>query len=605
MVSATLGVESGRGGAGALARALRRLPPGALSGIAGLAAVLLVCSPLLFTDRGFGLDFMNSLWLGSVQAHTVVHAGWFPSYFTNTTGTAGNVPSFALFEPTFAFDSGGLFATLGWVSVLLGGNVEAGFELMTVALVAMAYGGLYWLGRAAGLGRPLSHAAPLTYVTGAYYATDLYARGQWAELAGTSAMVLVVAAAVALAREPRMRPGTWALCFLAAFVWAGSLGVTVLFTIVCLVPFALLVPMCWRRRLPPARRLLRPLAPAGLGVAANGWYLVPFLAYGDHTQISGRQPLSAQFFNTAANMLDPLRAVPAASGTPGLYTQLPVWVLAWCLVAAVAGLALSRGRPSFARSAVLATGLWVLLLLVVTLDLGIWKVLPQILGEIVFPYRLAAYDDAALAGLVIAVLALATQPGVRTELERRRLARLAGGAALGAVLAVSLGLQVWQLWVPDVQVHDGNITLGHQEADRGVGLGQIHALPGSWTEGLSYADASARSVPVPGKRALDLSLRGLSAGGTSLVETVDPPSGPAPILTNLAAGPYLISVSGLQVVGQSGGFVVVRRPRGRPTGPVRVGVDTAGSAGVVAGRLLSVLAALCLLGLGAARLVRT
>lgn len=569
----------------------------------GAAVVLLLASPMLLTDKSFGADFTNALWLGSVQARTITHAGLFPSFFTNTTGTRGTARTFSLFEPIFAFYGGTLFGLLGWLSVLLGTSTVAAFELLTTAFIAMAYGGFYWLSRQAGLNRALSHAAPLTYVGSAYYATDLYGRADWPELAATSAMVLAVAAALALVREPTVRLRTWLACFLATVLWAGSHNVTMLLSASFLVLLAILSLVLWRGPLPSPGRLWRVVPPVALGAAVNGWYLLPDLLYGSRTRIAHTPVVPVEFFDTLANMLDPFRAVPSASTTPGLYTQLPVWMLGWGLLAAGVGLVATRGRPSLGRTSLLVVLCWLAAALWLLLEPGAWDEIPPLLQQVQFAYRFTPYADAAGAALVLAALALLRSEVARERLGRRRLLQPAGAALLAGVLAMTLGLQVWQLWVPNVQQHSSDPALARLNADRSLSLNGLHTLPASWYASFDYGDESTPSINLSGARSITFSAADLNAAGDSLTETVDPPNGFAPIDTNLTAGPYLITVKGMKDVGEASAHVVLERS-GRRTGPVTVTITTAGSFGVRAGRLLSILGALCLLALAGLRAAR-
>ena len=112
--------------------------------------------------------------------------GFFPSYFTNTAQDG-------IFNPFFAFYGGSMYAVLGLLSVLLGNNVVAAQDVMTVAAIGAAYGGLYWIGRQLGLSRLDAHAPSIAFSTCAYYVTDLYGRGDWLEFLAISSIPLLVA----------------------------------------------------------------------------------------------------------------------------------------------------------------------------------------------------------------------------------------------------------------------------------------------------------------------------------------------------------------------------------------------------------------------------
>src|SRR6202043_4111905 len=100
-------------------------------------AVLLVASPLLFTSDGFAPDFTNAIWLAGYQQH-VISAHLHPTLFLQTQ-------RLGVFYPLFAFYGGTLFALTGALAVVLGGSTILAFEAVTLAAIAAAYGGLFWL----------------------------------------------------------------------------------------------------------------------------------------------------------------------------------------------------------------------------------------------------------------------------------------------------------------------------------------------------------------------------------------------------------------------------------------------------------------------------
>ena len=155
-------------------------------------AVLLIASPLLFTSDGFAPDFTNDIWFSGYQEHAIA-AHLHPTLFVQTQANG-------VFYPLFAFYGGTLFALTGALGAVLGGSTILAFELMTLAGIAAAYGGLFWLARQLGVKGLLAHAPALVFVTSAYYVTDLYGRGAWAEFIAVSALPLVLAASLRLVR---------------------------------------------------------------------------------------------------------------------------------------------------------------------------------------------------------------------------------------------------------------------------------------------------------------------------------------------------------------------------------------------------------------------
>ena len=155
-------------------------------------AVLLIASPLLFTSNGFAPDFTNDIWLAAYQQH-VIAAHLHPTLFLQTQ-------QLGVFYPLFAFYGGTLFAITGALGVVLGGSTILAFEVVTLAAIAAAYGGLFWLARQLGVKGVLAHAPAIVFVTSAYYVSILYGKGAWAEFMAVSALPLVLAASLRLVR---------------------------------------------------------------------------------------------------------------------------------------------------------------------------------------------------------------------------------------------------------------------------------------------------------------------------------------------------------------------------------------------------------------------
>jgi hypothetical protein len=91
-------------------------------------AVLLIASPMLFTSEGFAPDFTKDLWLAGYQQHAIA-AYPHPTLFLQTQQSG-------VFYPLFAFYD----ATLAALAVVLGGSTVLGFEVVTLAAIAAAYG---------------------------------------------------------------------------------------------------------------------------------------------------------------------------------------------------------------------------------------------------------------------------------------------------------------------------------------------------------------------------------------------------------------------------------------------------------------------------------
>ena len=556
-----------------MTRATRKLQMHGVDALLTGAVTLAVAAPLLFTRSGFALDFTNHLWLVWAAGRALVESGH-PSYFINTT-TQG------VFNPWFAFYGGTLYMTTGAISELFGGHPVIAYVGVTVLAIAGAYAGTLWLGRQFGLRGWIAHAPALTVVTSAYYITNLYGRGAWAELIAASSIPPLLASGVHLIRVPAWRPWPVLVFVVSAVFFTGSHNVTLLWgtTIAVIALLVLWISLGCPRRL-PYRRLAMV---AGLGLTAtliNSWFLVTDIAHaGDvkaHVAFSSSTVASfTSMFDTPAVVLDPLRQVPARSTTPALYVQAPDWFLIWGLLAGLLLLG-TRSTSRGLRRAWAAATIVVALLLGMIMLKPFWEHLPKPFTQIQFPYRLDTFVVYAVAGLVL-VGALALQ---RSANERPQRATRPLLLALLVVIAVSFGLSQWQEWVPTVSVLK----------NRAEALVSPNILPRSWYDGGSYLDSSAPIVVAPPGRTLTIPPSQVQ--GDRFAAWMQVPAGRQPTQTNIAGGDYLVRIVGLEWLGRGpNGYAVVRRPNDG-SGPVRVTVETASSRAVKLGWALSILAIL-------------
>jgi hypothetical protein len=535
------------------------------------AVVLLVASPLLFTHNGFAPDFTNHLWLVWYQER-FIEAHLHPTLFVSA-------PAVGLFYPQFLFYGGTLFAATGALGALLGGATIAAFEAVTIGAIAAAYGGLLWLARQLGVRGLKGHAPALVYVTSAYYVTNLYGRGAWPEFIAVSALPLVLAAAVRLVRGPwRFWP---VICLTVATVFfSGSHNLTLLWgTLVSAVVLLLLWLFGGRPRKLPVRRLASVGLVLGLSAGLNGWFLIPDVRHASDTVIAGQiTPWSATGeFNTVGALFDPLRYVPPQSGTPALFVQTPDWFLLWGLGAGALILLDRRLRrlrgPLFVGLVTLGG------LLVLVMSAAPWTLLPRLLREIQFAYRLDTYVALACAGLVlIGVLAMQ-----RTDAARRRWL----GATLALAAAASIGLCTWQLWIPNTEIP------GDSYPNRGDALASTLTMPRTWYGSGAYGDTSLPQTPVTNTVILDAGL----VHDDRFAADVQVPSGTAPFATNITTGPYFVRVGGLQIAGSYTGLLVLARVH-PGSGPVRLILTPNVTGAVFLGRLATGLSALGLVAFG-------
>jgi len=571
--------------------ARRRLATPALIHVAiATLAVLLIASPLLFTSDGFFPDFTNALWLTGYQ-QGVIAAHLHPTLFLQTQ--QGGV-----FYPQFAFYGGTLFAITGALGALLGGSAVGSativaFETVTLAAIAAAYGGIYWLARQLGVRRVLAHAPAIVFVTSAYYVTNLYARGAWAEFIAVSALPLVLAASLRLVRG-RWRLGPVACLVAASVVFSGSHNITLLWgATLALVALACYWLLSGRSRELPWRRMGATAGLLALSLGLNGWFLLPDVSYAHDTMITGRGITWSVtgFFNTAGVIFDPLRTVPRESETPALYVQAPVLALAWGLIAAPIYWRERRLRAGLATALLVLGGL-----LAVIMSSGAWSALPSPFQQAQYAYRLQTYVALACAGLVLVGALALTRRAERGQAARSdRLLTL----ALGLALAFSVAVCAWQLWVPNTHVYETTSSSLSNRAEALTGAPTL--LPRSWQALHDYGDRSLPVIPTTER----FTFYPAAVEDDKLAGPVALPAGSEPFATNIVGGPYLVHVGGgARAVGRTGeGELVLKRTRDGSQ-PVDVEVRAQLSTPVVLGRITTAAAAALLLALALAAALR-
>jgi hypothetical protein len=535
--------------------------------------VLVVAAPLLFTNSGFMADFTNHLWLVWSQARSIATT-LHPSYFINTT-TEG------VFNPWFAFYGGSLYGTTGAIAALLGDRPIVAFVGVTMIAIAAAYGGLLWLARQYGLRGWIAHMPALTFVTSAYYITNLYGRGAWPEFIAVSAIPLCIASALHLGRNLQPRTLSFALFVVAIVFFTGSHTLTLIWGSLVLIVFLLMSRLALGTPLVLRGRIWPLLAALGLGVALNAWFLVPDGLYARDTLIAEAAPPfnwnSTSFLNAPGVIFNPFRFVSKESSTPALFVQAPDWFLAWTLITMLL-LWRSAADRVLRRFFIGLCGLLAALLVLRTVS-SVWRVMPGTLKVIEFPYRLDSYVALTVAGLVmVAAITLDRQ----NRLQRGSSVSKQLLAALGGVALVSISLCMWQLWVPTTGIPTWTYP------DRHAALVSPHVLPRTWYAHHTYADLRSPLVSVSPSRAviLDPNL----VRGDRLVQTLTPPPGMTPFSTNILSGPYLASVHGIVRIGRTSDGLVVARRVEPGSGPVRVVVERTNSAAVIVGTVLTVLA---------------
>ncbi len=540
-------------------------------------AILLIASPLLLTRDGFAPDFTNDVWLSNYQHHMIA-AHLHPTLFLQTER--------GVFFPLFAFYGGTLFTLTGALGLVFGGSTLLAFEVVTLAAIAAAYGGLFWLARQLGVRGAMAHAPAIVFVTSAYYVTDLYGRGAWPEFMAVSALPLVLAASLSLVRG-RLRAGPTVCLVAASVVFSGSHNITLLWgSTLAVLALAVFWLSSGRSRRLPWRRVAAVAGLIALGVGLNGWFLVPDVLYAHKTLVSSDIiPWSATgAFNTAGVIFDPLRMVPSSSETPALYVQAPVLALIWGLLA----LPLCW-RERRLRAGVLTALIALVGLLVLIMSASVYALLPGLFKQVQFAYRLQTYVTLACAGLVLLGTLALTR---RAQSERATSADRGLRIGLGLALALGVALSVWQLWVPNTHIYASYYS---SYANRAEALdGPLTHLPESWNAGNNYSDLSLPIVATGTTVTFDPT----ALGGDRLAGSGRFPPGTQPFATNIAGGPYLVHVGGgVRVVGRTAqGFLALQRTAAG-SGSIPFELSAQSSAAVVLGRIMTAASAALLLAL--------
>jgi hypothetical protein len=553
--------------------------------VVGGLVVFFVLSPAIFTPWGFGPDYTNHLWLVWQQAHAI-HNVDHPTLYLQTPG--------GIFEPFYAFYGGTLYGAVGTVTSIVGLNhAFAVYTASIGAAIAIAYGGMWWLGRQIGLARWVAHLPAFVVVTGGYYLTDAYARGAWPELVALSALPLFIAGDVRLLTGP-WRPWPVALFALGTIVLTGSHNLTLFWSVTILAPLGVVALFLLGRDRPRWRRVWATLGLAVLATGVNAWFLLLDLVHSSDVQAwaQGKSFLSAGgfesffYFDNLGNVLDPLRVTPAQSTTAGLTIAPPI--IAFLLSVAMVALA----WPTLGKVGRWAKVLWLLLLaamavlvLLLVMPVSWWMVLGQPFTDIQFPYRLAGY----------LLIALAVQLALSLYLAR-------GMSRVRKQVAVILGLAVVAMTVAQATAQmyssarvDKTLYGGQKVKEWAFANGPL-VPPATWYDPYSYADASLPVVPVSDPNRT-YALPEPEPGQKQVATEVPLPPGSEPIETNIGGGPYAVKVGGdFKVVGRTeGGGLVVNRPAGKGNKVLTVAAD-AGAVETV-GVILSVLCGLGVFGL--------
>ena len=313
---------------------------------AWLPHVLVACLALPFILRqNSWSEWVNTLWLLDLQtAHVSAHG--VPSFFVDAAGS--------YFYPQMLFYAGPTLAVLSYPSVLLG--TWPVFAATTAFSFGAASFGVSWTARNLGVPQRLAVVPGVLFATTPYMVSNLYGRGDWAELVAVGCFAIGLGAGTSLLwGRARSAPAVMGVLALAVAGVAGTHNLTLLFGALC----ALLVAIGLAPLLRVPRRLIwRRCAIVGgaalVGVALCGVFLIPNVWLSSRT-IIGRGSGIWNFvtvtklygYETFGVIFDPLPGQPAAAAGTYVHTQTLVLPLIWCVMISLVAAARHRARAPY------------------------------------------------------------------------------------------------------------------------------------------------------------------------------------------------------------------------------------------------------------------
>jgi len=534
--------------------------------------------PLLFTDSGFSGDWDHHLWLMWHQSRAI-ESGHFPSLFLNS--------AYSVFYPTYAFYGGTVYAVGSLLSLALGGAPVSAYVLVYLLDFCAAFGGWYWLGRSAGLGRWAAMVPGLVFVTSAYYIVIIYVQGDWPEFTGVSMISLMVAAGLSVLRAERLRVGAALALALSSTLFFGSHNITIMLGLTTLALIGLAVVIC----VPNARKQITRRGVARVGavvvpsVMVSAWYLLPTLAYQSRTHIGSNyheaeEGLSGTAHLVAlAHLFSFSRTGVALPAPYYLALSLPVLAIAWVL-AGILILPWGNHNRTWIRVLLIFSATAVLVAIVMT-HARVLEALPRPYPLIEFDYRLETYVLLTLSGAILAALVLA-RGGPRRV-------RIWAWMAV-PVCAVSLVGAIQQIRSYPSPGQDRYATLtNYGEVETG--------------DNKDYQDASAPVIPGHNLAGDAIPFETVNADRASFSTSLSPG---ALLATNIGAGSYLVHITGAKAVGvdaESGEMVLqVDGNAGNAHAQTTVSVSTGDSLPIVLGHVLTIIG-VAMLALGLLALI--
>ncbi|MHB8241814.1 MAG: hypothetical protein ACYDHN_07460 [Solirubrobacteraceae bacterium] len=536
----------------------------------GAAAAVLgaLIWPLLFTYSGFAGDWEHDLWLVWHQS-TSIKSNGLPSFFLNS--------SYSLLNPIFAFYAGTLYSIAGALALLVG-PVQA-YILIYLLDFAAVLGGWYWLGRMAGLGRWVALVPGVIFITSTYFIAIVYVQGDWPEFTGISMIPLMVASGLSVLRADRLRYPPMLALAVSSLLFFGSHNLTILLALTTLgltgLAVVVLVPAaraCLSRR--ALARVCAIVVPAAL---VSAWYLLPAVVYSSRTRVGGEYHNAQITIRTTAWLVSSRHLLTLSRtsgiGLPAPYylaMALPVLAIVWVLVAVVI---LPRGSwgKTWTRILLICCGVAVLVTAVMT-HVGLLLALPRPYTMMQFSYRLDVYVVLMLCAAVLAALVLLGRSPARRALVWRWFAI--------PVCAVSL--------IGAVQQIGGYPDPGQDRYTALETFGEVET-----GNNRDYQDGSARQIAGRTLPKLYFPLEALQGDSVSGSTTL--PAGTL-VSTNIAAGSYLLHVSGARPVGVDSesadmvlaiGSAEAQASTAASSPPRTITVSSGSGAAIVIGRVLT------------------
>jgi hypothetical protein len=582
--------EAGTGGRrtrAPVSRAHRRqLARSAAVALPAIAVIVFLAWPMLFTSAGMGEDWVSHLWFIWRQSLTIARDHQ-PSLFLNynrslVVGGGGG----SVFYPLYAFYGGTIYTLAGALTLVLGNSPVAAYVLTYMIGFAAAYGGWFWLGRMAGLGRWAAQVPGLLFISSGYYLTLIYARGDWPEFIGVSSIPLLAASALSVLRAKRLQILPAVALAGSTLVFFGSHSITMLWglTMLTLLGVAIVVAVPRARSSITRAGVIRVAAVAVPAALVNAWYLLPAVAYVSRTSVANVYNYAGElhafaFLLSAGSLFTPWHTAEILN-TPDFVYALPVFTVAWVLV----GIAISlrhRGDSAWRRVLWIVSGVSVLFAVLMThpdliLDL------PHPYTLVQFGFRLEDYVLLGLSAAVLVILVLARSRPGRWRLGSWTVVIVLVAAGAGAVQQVD-GYPSGTSRPPYDVVADRHVVFApNGEAPLTAGLGCEPRI------GCGYDDNTLPLIESEGLPEVNFPISAIHGDRVTLA--VDQPVG-ALVGTNLAGAPYFVDVTGAQVIGRDpNGHIVLRVTAAKDHSGARISLSPSNRLPLVLGRAITLLA---------------